>query len=152
MTNAPIVLTLDCDMYSNDPQTPNRVLCFFLDSKLVSNLSFIQFPQRFHGVSKNDIYASEYKRLFIFNPIGMDGLLGPAYVGTGCFFVRRAFFGSPSSFEPPELPELDPNHIVERVIHSQEVLDLAYMVAGCDYENNTKWGSKVCLLFIENLN
>ncbi|KAL0546955.1 hypothetical protein IC582_016874 [Cucumis melo] len=143
MTNAPLILTSDCDVYSNDPQTPNRVLCYFLDSKLARNLSYIQFPQLFHGVNKNDIYASDFKRLYIFNPMGMDGLLGPAYLGTGCFFARRALFGGPSSFEPPELPQLDPNHVVKTAICSQQVLDLAHVVAGCDYENNTKWGSKI---------
>lgn len=152
MTNAPIILTLDCDTYSNDPQTPNRVLCYFLDPKLASECGYVQFPQRFHGISKNDIYGSEYKRLFIFNPIGMDGLLGPSYLGTGCFFNRRTFFGGPSSLESPELPELDPNRVVEKSIQSQEVLDLAHLVATCDYEKNTKWGSKVYvwLIFIQN--
>lgn len=144
MTNAPIFLTLDCDTYSNDPQTLNRVLCYFLDPQLASNIGYVQFPQCFHGISKNDIYGSEYLRLFIFNPIGMDGLFGPGYLGTGCFFVRRAFYGGPSSLELPELPELNPNNVVERPIRSREVLDLAHLVAGCDYENNTKWGSKVC--------
>lgn len=144
MTNAPIILTLDCDMYSNDPETPNRALCYLFDPKLV-DISYIQFPQCFHGINKSDIYGTEYKRLFILNKSGMDGLLGPAHLGTGCFFVRRSFFGGPSStsFESPELPELDPNHVVKRAIQSREVLDLAYMVASCDYENNTKWGSKL---------
>ncbi|CAK9324469.1 unnamed protein product [Citrullus colocynthis] len=143
MTNAPIILTLDCDMYSNDPQTPSRALCYILDPKLGNNLGYVQFPQKFRGVSKNDIYAGELKHLFIINSAGLDGLLGPNYVGTGCFFVRRIFFGGPSSLESPELSKLSPNYVVERPIQSQEVLDLAHLVAGCDYENNTKWGSKL---------
>lgn len=145
MSNAPIILTLDCDTYSNDPQTLNRVLCYFLDPKVGSKCGYVQFPQRFHGISKNDIYASDYLRLFVFNPIGMDGLLGPGYLGTGCFFLRRTFFGGSSSLESPELPQLNPNHVVENSIQSQQLLDLAHLVASCDYENNTKWGSKVCL-------
>lgn len=143
MTNAPIILTLDCDMYSNDPQTPSRALCYILDPKLGNNIGYVQFPQKFRGVSKNDIYGGKLKHLFIINSAGLDGLLGPNYVGTGCFFVRRIFFGGPSSFESPELSKLSPNQIVERPIQSQEVLELAHLVAGCDYENNTKWGFKV---------
>ncbi|KAA0044945.1 cellulose synthase-like protein G3 [Cucumis melo var. makuwa] len=143
MTNAPIILTLDCDTYSNDPQTPTRALCYFLDPKLEKNLGYIQFPQRFRGVSKHDIYSGELKHLFVINPVGMDGSLGPNYVGAGCFFVRRAFFGGPYSLEAPELFELGPNHVVEMSIQSQEVLNLAYLVASCDYENNTKWGFKL---------
>ncbi|XWS38200.1 hypothetical protein CRYUN_Cryun19dG0110200 [Craigia yunnanensis] len=142
MTNSPIILTQDCDMYSNDPQTPLRVLCYLSDPAIQSKLAYIQFPQRFHGLNKNDIYASEYKRLFQLNAMGFDGLQGPNYVGSGCFFGRRAFFGSPSTLLPPEIPELSPDHVVDKPIKSQDVLSLAHHVAGCNYENQTKWGSK----------
>ena len=143
MTNAPIILTLDCDMYSNDPQTPARVLCYLLDAKLATHLGYVQFPQHFHGVSKNDIYGGELKRPYIINPPGMDGLLGPDYFGTGCFFVRRIFFGGPFSFQSPELSQLGPNHVVGKPIKSPQILELAHRVAGCDYETNTQWGYKV---------
>ncbi|KGN53431.1 cellulose synthase-like protein G2 isoform X4 [Cucumis sativus] len=143
MTNAPIILTLDCDMYSNDPHTPARALCYFLDSKLGNNLGYVQFPQRFSGVSKNDIYGGELKHVFMMNPVGFNGLLGTNYAGTGTFFIRRVFFGGPSSFESFDLSKHSPNHVVERSIESQEVLDLAHLVASCDYENNTEWGCKL---------
>ncbi|KAJ7952169.1 Cellulose synthase [Quillaja saponaria] len=61
MTNAPIILTLDCDTYSNDPKTPSRALCYLLDPKIRNKLAYVQFPQRFHGLDNNDIYALEYK-------------------------------------------------------------------------------------------
>lgn len=61
MTNAPIILTLDCDMYSNDPSTPKRALCYFLDQYLWPKLAYIQTPQHFHGLNRADIYASEFK-------------------------------------------------------------------------------------------
>ncbi|PSS11207.1 Cellulose synthase-like protein [Actinidia chinensis var. chinensis] len=143
MTNAPIILTLDCDMYSNDPQTPHRVLCYFHDPEIKSKLGYIQFPQRYHGLNKDDIYASEYKRLCICNPVGMDGFAGPSYMGTGCFFSRRVFFGGPSSFVTPEIPELSPAHTVDKPTQAQSVLALAHHVADCKYENETNWGSKL---------
>ncbi|GFS38091.1 cellulose synthase like G3 [Actinidia rufa] len=130
-------------MYSNDPQTPHRMLCYFHDSEIRSKLGYIQFPQRFHGLNKNDIYACELKRLFICNPVGMDGFAGPNHVGTGCFFSRRVFFGGPSSFVTPEIPELSPAHMVDKPIHAQSVLALAHHVADCMYENETNWGSKL---------
>ncbi|RVW43191.1 cellulose synthase-like protein G1 [Vitis vinifera] len=55
MTNAPVVLTLDSDMHSNDPQTLLRALCYLLDPDMDPNLGFVQFPQTFHGINKNDI-------------------------------------------------------------------------------------------------
>ncbi|WRX17700.1 Cellulose synthase - like 10 [Theobroma cacao] len=143
MTNAPLILTQDCDMYSNDPQTPLRVLCYLLDPALQSKLAYIQFPQRFHGLNQTDIYASEYKREFQINTMGLDGLIGPGYMGSGCFFRRRAFFGGPSTLVQPEIPELSPDHVVDKPINSREILSLAHNVAGCDYENQTEhWGFK----------
>lgn len=143
MTNAPIVLTQDCDMYSNDPQTPLRMLCYLSDPAIPSNLAFVQFPQRFHGLNENDIYSCEYKHPFQINVKGLDGLKGPTYVGSGCFFRRRAFFGGPSFLVRPEIPELSPDHVVSKPIKSQEVLSLAHRVAGCNYEKQTKWASKI---------
>ena len=146
MTNAPIILTLDCDMYSNDPQTPLRALCYLSDPKIQSKLGYVQFPQIFHGINKNDIYSCEYKRIFQIDPLGLDGLLGPFYVGTGSFFNRRVFFGGPSTLISPEITEIGPYYVVDKPIQSQPILELAYKVAGCNYENNTKWGFKVSLL------
>ncbi|KMS97558.1 hypothetical protein BVRB_5g125820 [Beta vulgaris subsp. vulgaris] len=143
MTNAPIVLTLDCDTYSNDPQTIKRALCYFFDPEIRSTTAYVQFPQIFRGLNKGDIYFCEHKRLFQINPLGMDGLLGPNYVGTGCFFQRRAFFGCPSSFIQPELPELSPNYVVKKPIGSVEILELAHRVAACSYENHNAWGIKL---------
>ncbi|KAF2298020.1 hypothetical protein GH714_007016 [Hevea brasiliensis] len=143
MTNAPIILTVDCDMYSNDPQTPLRVLCYYWDPEIRSKYSYIQFPQHFQGINKSDIYACQLKRMYQIQPMGLDGLGGPDNAGTNCFFSRRAFFGGPSSFVSPEIPELSPLHVIDKSIQSPEVLALAYRVAGCNYENKTSWGYKI---------
>lgn len=142
MSNAPIVLTLDCDMRSNDPTTLHRVLCHLFDPSDRSQLiGYVQIPQRFQGINNADIYGGDHKRLFVLNPPGMKN--GPSYVGTGCFFHRRALFGSPTSFLAPEMPELYPNHAAEQPIRSAEVAKLAHRVASCTYEDKTSWGSKV---------
>ncbi|KAA3460065.1 cellulose synthase-like protein G3 [Gossypium australe] len=143
MTNAPVILTLDCDMYSNDPTTPLRALCYILDPEMQSNLGYVQFPQEYHGLNKSDIYACEHKRLFKVHPVGYDGLSGPNYLGTGCFFRRRALFGSPSTLILPEIDGLCPDCVVNQPLTAPSVLELAHHVAGCNYENQTKWGSKI---------
>lgn len=152
MTNAPLVLTLDCDMYSTDPTTALRVLCFLSDASNEPELAYIQFPQRYHGLNKGDIYGSEYKRVFICNPIGMNGFAGPNYVGTGCFFRRRALFGGPSlvTIENQDLSPNPSHKIVDKSTPAQSVLELAHNVATSNYEDNTAWGSKVSLLFIDS--
>ncbi|XP_027119792.2 cellulose synthase-like protein G3 [Coffea arabica] len=145
MTNGPIILIQDCDMISNDPRTPYNVLCYFMDASIRPKLAYVQFPQCFKGLNKNDIYSSEMKRWFHINPMGMDGLLGPDNMGPGCFFTRRAFFGGPSMslFVQPELPQLSPDHEVNSSIKSKHILELADRLAGCNYEKGTNWGSKI---------
>lgn len=143
MTNAPIFLTLDCDTYSSDPVTIKRALCYFLDPKLRPKLAYVQFPQIFRGLNKGDIYFAEHKRVFQINPMGMDGLQGPNYVGAACFFYRRALFGSPSAFIEQEIPKVSPNQIVKKSIGSDDVLKLVQHVAACNYEDQTEWGSKL---------
>ncbi|XP_042021467.1 cellulose synthase-like protein G3 [Salvia splendens] len=139
LTNAPIILTLDCDMISNDPSTPQNILCYFLDKSVSPNLGYVQFPVRFHGINKRDTYGSEMKRAFHINPEGMNGLAGPDYFGTGTFFNRRAFYGGPSSMFGPR----EPDHLVKSHINDQAVLELARDVTTCDYEKDTNWGSKI---------
>ncbi|RVW91613.1 Cellulose synthase-like protein G3 [Vitis vinifera] len=138
MTNAPVILTLDSDMYSNDPQTPLRALCYLLDPSMDPKLGYIQFPQVFHGINKNDIYGGEMRHVFEVHMPGMDGLAGPIHAGSGGFFRRRVFYGCPS-----ETPEMNQGRQVSHSIKSREVLAMAHHVAGCKYENQTKWGRKM---------
>ncbi|XVF51276.1 hypothetical protein PTKIN_Ptkin04bG0172000 [Pterospermum kingtungense] len=142
MTNAPIVLTQDCDMYSNDPQTPLRVLCYVCDPGIEPTLGFVQFPQRFPGINKDDTYGCEYKHLAEIHVIGFDGIRGPHYCGTGTFFRRRALLGDLSNVKA-EILQLRPDHIVNKPIISPDVLALAHHVASCSYEKQNKWGSEM---------
>lgn len=138
MSNAPLILTLDCDTYSNDPRSPLHALCYFLDPAMSSNLAFVQFPQIFQGLNKNDIYATEVKRLYTINPRGKDGLGGPNYVGTGCYFARRSLQGNtlPSSLSRQPIDS----------ISSEFVMRKAHEVTSCTYELGSKWGTKVTLI------
>ncbi|WZZ25570.1 LOW QUALITY PROTEIN: hypothetical protein YC2023_008971 [Brassica napus] len=140
MTNSPVILTLDCDTYSNNPRSPLHALCYFSDPKLNPSLGFVQFPQKFRGVNKNDIYASELRRPFVISMVGFDGLMGSTYVGTGCFFNRRAFYGPPTNLI---LPEMSLDQIGLLIDLSRDILALAHDVAGCNYERNSNWGSKI---------
>ncbi|WCJ40586.1 cellulose synthase like G3 [Euphorbia peplus] len=143
MSNAPIILSIDCDNYSNDPQTLERILCYYGDPKVRSEIALIQFPQLFVGLNKNDIYGGEYKTLFQIYPHGFDGIRRMHFYGSNGFFSRRAFFGPPSKLLPsPEMPQLSPFYVVEKDIQSQEVLALATRASGCHFEDHTDWGTK----------
>ncbi|XP_010267672.1 PREDICTED: cellulose synthase-like protein G3 [Nelumbo nucifera] len=138
MSNAPVVLTLDCDMYSNDPRTPLRVLCHLFDPVVAPKLAYIQFPQRFHGIDKHDIYGNEQKHLFQLNPMGSDGSAGPNYVGSGCFFRRRSLFGGPFSFLSSGVLQLQAKPIMSATPSA-----LSHHVASCTFEHATDWGYKM---------
>ncbi|KAK4343989.1 hypothetical protein RND71_037083 [Anisodus tanguticus] len=140
MTNSPLLLTLDCDMYSNDPQTPHRVLCYFCDPSIRCKLAYVQFPQRYHGLNEDDIYGGDNVRTFRISPAGLDGLGGPDNCGTGCFFNRQALFGSPSSVT--SVGHSEDSHIRDMAISSVSIVELACHVASCNYEYNTDWGTK----------
>ncbi|KAI3727753.1 hypothetical protein L6452_16373 [Arctium lappa] len=134
LTNAPMFLTLDCDMYSNDPKTPLRTLCFFLDPNVDPKLAFVQFPQRYHSINKNDTYGAEFLLETQVSPLGMDSWGGMLFMGTGGFFRRQALLEDAS--EPQRLWN-------EPIDESGDVLQLAHRVASCTYEENTKWGQEI---------
>jgi Cellulose synthase len=119
-------------MYSTDPTSPQRALCYFLDPVASDKLAYVQFPQRFQGLNKSDIYGGELKHLYKINPYGMDGFGGPNYLGSNTFLARKALFDS--SVEGANGHDL---------IKPEMVLEMASEVAACNYEIGTKWGEAV---------
>lgn len=43
-------------MYSNNSESVRDALCFFLDEEKGHEIAFVQFPQLFDNLTKNDIY------------------------------------------------------------------------------------------------
>ncbi|CAI9772785.1 unnamed protein product [Fraxinus pennsylvanica] len=58
ISNAPIILNVDCDMYSTDPDAIRDALCFFMDEKQGQQISYVQYPQSYENITKNDIYSN----------------------------------------------------------------------------------------------
>ncbi|XP_028780663.1 cellulose synthase-like protein G2 [Neltuma alba] len=161
MSNSPYILVLDCDMFSNDPTSARQAMCFHLDPKISPSLAFVQFPQKFHNASKNDLYDSQLRSVFTVKWQGMDGLQGPVLSGTG-FYIKRAslcrkftdqgtdlmelrqYFGSSNEF----IKSLNQNYIsaiTEPGGHA--LLQETRLLASCDYEIGTKWGQEVGFLY-----
>ncbi|XP_028056767.1 cellulose synthase-like protein E1 [Camellia sinensis] len=67
MSNGPYVLVLDCDMFCNDPTLARQSMCFHLDPEISRSLAFVQFPQIFYNVSKNDIYDGQARSAYKLN-------------------------------------------------------------------------------------
>ncbi|KAK4787414.1 hypothetical protein SAY86_011247 [Trapa natans] len=97
LTNGPFLLNLDCDHYINNSKALREAMCFLMDPNLGKQVCYVQFPQRFDGIDRNDRYANRNTVFFDINLRGLDGIQGPVYVGTGCVFNRTALYG----YEPP---------------------------------------------------
>ncbi|XP_059279835.1 probable cellulose synthase A catalytic subunit 3 [UDP-forming] isoform X1 [Lycium ferocissimum] len=93
LTNAPYLLNLDCDHYINNSKAIREAMCFMMDPSLGNSVCYVQFPQRFDGIDRNDRYANRNTVFFDINMKGLDGIQGPIYVGTGCMFRRQALYG-----------------------------------------------------------
>ncbi|MBA0583296.1 hypothetical protein Gorai_014161 [Gossypium raimondii] len=74
-----------------------EAMCFLMDPQFGKKLCYVQFPQRFDGIDRHDRYANRNVVFFDINMLGLDGLQGPVYVGTGCVFNRQALYG----YDPP---------------------------------------------------
>ncbi|XP_071732522.1 cellulose synthase-like protein G2 isoform X2 [Rutidosis leptorrhynchoides] len=160
ISNSPYILGLDCDMYCNDKNSARQAMCFHLDPNLSSSLAFVQFPQKFHNISKHDIYESELRCTFKTLWQGMDGIKGPCLSGTCYYLKREALYQSPSSLQELKLEELrdsfgSSNEFIKS-LHmkstpklgcvkdlSDELLQETKLLASCEYENETKWGKEV---------
>ena len=64
LSNSPYILILDCDMYCNDSSSARQAMCFHLDKTISPKLAYVQFPQKFHNISSEDIYDSQLRLCF----------------------------------------------------------------------------------------
>ncbi|VAH29130.1 probable mixed-linked glucan synthase 8 isoform X1 [Triticum urartu] len=165
LTNAPFIINFDGDHYVNNSKAFRAGICFMLDRREGDNTAFVQFPQRFDDVDPTDRYCNHNRVFFDATLLGLNGIQGPSYVGTGCMFRRVALygvdpprwrpdnvkivdsstkFGSSASFISSILPAADQ----ERSIMSPPALeepvmaDLAHVMT-CAYEDGTEWGREV---------
>ncbi|XP_058112669.1 cellulose synthase-like protein E6 isoform X2 [Magnolia sinica] len=141
ISNRPIILTVDCDMYSNNAESVRDALCFFMDEEKGREIAYVQFPQSFHNLSKNDIYGNSYKAINGMEFHGIDGYGGPIYVGTGCFFRRESLCGKKYSEEYKEEWKKGMEGRAKR--NAMELEDRAKGLASCTCEENTQWGKEM---------
>ncbi|KAG2394786.1 Cellulose synthase-like protein [Vigna angularis] len=57
ISNGEIILNVDCDMYSNNSQSLRNALCFFMDEDKGHEIAYVQTPQCFENITKNDLYG-----------------------------------------------------------------------------------------------
>ncbi|OIW16402.1 hypothetical protein TanjilG_19118 [Lupinus angustifolius] len=145
ISNAKVILNVDCDMYSNNSQSVRDILCFFMDDEKGHEIAYVQYPQNFQNLTKNDLYGNA---MFIPSEVelhGADGYGGPLYIGTCCFHRRDALSGKKydSGYRIDWKNEID--HAIESNL--QELEEKSKALARCTYEENTLWGKKMGLRY-----
>ncbi|CAO2835694.1 unnamed protein product [Amaranthus hypochondriacus] len=147
ISNGSIILNVDCDMYSNNSQSIRDALCFFMDEKKSHDIGFVQFPQKFENITKNDLYGSALLLISEVEFHGLDGLGGPMYVGTGCFHQREILCGKKYSQEHKTIDywKTQNGFKVEGTV--DELEERAKTLASCTYELNTQWGKELGLKY-----
>ncbi|XP_041025126.1 cellulose synthase-like protein E6 isoform X2 [Juglans microcarpa x Juglans regia] len=147
ISNSPIILNLDCDMYSNNSESVRDAVCFYMDEEKGHEVGFVQFPQSFENITKNDVYGSSLNVIMGVEIPGFDGNGGPLFIGTGCFHRRNALCGQKYSDQECKVNWKEWNGI--KIEESAGVLeDTSKVLASCTYEEKyTQWGNEVGLKY-----
>ncbi|XP_024976143.1 cellulose synthase-like protein E1 [Cynara cardunculus var. scolymus] len=143
ISNGPIILNVDCDMYSNSRDTVRDALCFFMDEKQGHEIAFVQFPQCFDNLTKNDLYNGCMRIIREVDFHGLDGLGGPLYIGTGCFHRREILLGK--SFDDGS--RIDWKAENNRKETTENMIEKTKSLASCTYEIDTEWGNEIGLKY-----
>ncbi|XP_031478906.1 cellulose synthase-like protein E6 [Nymphaea colorata] len=144
ISNAPIILNVDCDMYSNDSQSVRDALCFFMDERTGSRTAFVQFPQKFN-VTKNDLYDASLLSYNEVNSYGFDGFEGMMYIGSACFHRRDCLTGR--KYSDDFKGDLN-GRTWKKSLESADVLEeRGKFLTSCASEENTMWGTEVGLKY-----
>uniref|UniRef100_A0A0A9CY93 Cellulose synthase-like protein H1 n=1 Tax=Arundo donax TaxID=35708 RepID=A0A0A9CY93_ARUDO len=171
LTNAPIMLNVDCDMFANNSEVVLHAMCLLLGFDDEVHSGFVQAPQKFYGALNDDPFGNQMEVLFKKLGFGIAGLQGMFYGGTGCFHRRKVIYGStPDSItdDKPRRTKGSPSYkelqvkfgiskeLIEstRSVISGDVLaapvadissrlEVAKEVSASNYEIGTCWGQEV---------
>ncbi|KAK7333344.1 hypothetical protein VNO80_30112 [Phaseolus coccineus] len=136
ISNGDIILNIDCDMYSNNSQSLRDALCFFMNEDKGHEIAFVQSPQCFENITKNDLYAGSLRVIYEMDFHGLDSLGGPLYIGTGCFHRREILCGRKF------------NDQIKKEASLNELEEKSKAIASCTFEKNTLWGKEVTFFLI----
>ncbi|XP_058070313.1 cellulose synthase-like protein E6 [Magnolia sinica] len=144
ISNAPFILNVDCDMHSNNAQALRHAMCFMLDPKESHRIGYVQFPQSFGGLTKNDLYANGVKRIYEIEFFGANAHNGPMYAGTGSIHRRESLNGR--KFTPDYRPNLEEKPAGGNESW-RELEAKAKALSSCTYENGKPWGKDMGLMY-----
>lgn len=132
-------------MYSNDADTIREILCFFLDEKKGDEVAFVQFPQHFDNMTKNDVYANVNHATNEVELAGAGGYGAALYCGTGCFHRRESLSGEKYSKGERVQWNIEGKKNEGRSVNDLE--ESSKVLASCSYEKGTQWGNEMGLMY-----
>lgn len=144
ISNGAIILNVDCDMYSNNSHSIRDALCFFMDEEKGQEIAFVQYPQNFENITKNELYSNSLRVISEVEFHGLDGYGGPMYIGTGCFHRRDTLCGRKFSKDYRNEWKRESIKTEESAHELQESLK---NLASCRYEGDTQWGNEMGLKY-----
>ncbi|KAJ1410809.1 Nucleotide-diphospho-sugar transferase [Sesbania bispinosa] len=144
ISNAPFILNLDCDMYSNNANIIQETLCFFLDETKGREIAYVQYPQNYNNLTKNDHYAYSYLVTNEFELAGLCGYGGTFYCGTGTFHRRESLSGTHLRDYRAKW-DTKPKREDHRTI--TELNEASKALATCTYEQGTQWVKEMGLVY-----
>ncbi|KAK9084593.1 hypothetical protein Sjap_025004 [Stephania japonica] len=107
-----------------------------MDEKEGHGIAFVQFPQCFLNITKNDLYGS---LMLVGKEVefpSMDGYGGPMYIGTGCFHKREALCGKKYA----KGDKFKWNKQFERKEGSaSELEETSKVLTSCTHERGSQW-------------
>ncbi|XP_042520565.1 cellulose synthase-like protein E6 [Macadamia integrifolia] len=147
ISNGSIILNVDCDMYSNNLHSVREALCFFMDEEKGHEIAFVQYPQCFNNITKNDLYGSSLRVIEQVEMNGMDGFGGAPYIGTGCFHRRDTLCGRKyTEGDYKRKWQTENDRITGETLN--KFLERTKGLANCDYDHeNTQWGKEMGLKY-----
>ncbi|KAG5561056.1 hypothetical protein RHGRI_004164 [Rhododendron griersonianum] len=145
MSNGPIILNVDCDVYSNNSESVRDAMCFFMDENKGHEIAYVQYPQSYNNLTRNDLHGILLRVINEVDLAAMDANGGPCYIGSGCFHRRESLCGM--KYDRKECGGLDQwrEEMGKNEKQSAIVLeDMCKVLANCTYEdNNTQWGREM---------
>ncbi|KAL4185747.1 hypothetical protein AMTRI_Chr10g232260 [Amborella trichopoda] len=145
ISNAPIILNVDCDMQSNNSKSVRDALCFLMDEETGHHIAFVQFPQSFSNLTRNELYDGFMRVISAVNMPGLDSQGGAPYIGSGCFH-RRSILGG-RKFSEGSREYLSGKNWGKNEEEAWTLEERSKDVATCTYELGTEWGMEMGLKY-----
>ncbi|XP_058068335.1 cellulose synthase-like protein E6 [Magnolia sinica] len=151
ISNGSIILNVDCDMYANNSELVRDAVCFFMDEENGHEIAYVQFPQNYNNMTKNNLYGTSMKIIPEMATIKMWIFLDWMAMEDLCTWALDVFTGESLSGKKynkqnkEKWESIPIGRKVDESSHDSE--ERIKGLATCTYEENTQWGNEMGLKY-----